>query len=53
MPKKISGSFGSGAFSHTAMPGRSARLRGTAITPRPAATAPASAMRLEPTNIFS
>ena len=36
MPQKMSGSFGSGASSHTAMPGISARSRGSAMTPKPA-----------------
>ena len=53
MPQKMSGSFGSGAFSQIEMPGMSARLRGTAITPKPAATAAPSPSRLDPTNVSS
>ena len=53
MPQKMSGSFGSGASSQIATPGMSARLRGSAMTPKPAATAAPSPSRLEPTKISS
>ena len=53
MPQKMSGSFGSGASSQIATPGRSARLRGSAMTPKPAATAAPSPARLEPMNTSS
>src|SRR3954449_6977671 len=49
----MSGSVGNGAFSQIEIPGRPARLRGNGITPKPAATALASAIRLKALKVFS